>query len=218
MRSILVCAAVEEELGPLLSGMRRDGARWFGEAGGVSLTAVSIGVGPVLAAFGAAAALRGPFDAAILLGTCGAFSGSGLSIGDAVIVERSLLGSSGAASGLAYIPPLAAAPSEAEPALVHSLAEHTGLRQVSAVTVAAITSGGAAADTLSRTTGCEVEHMEAHPFLLAAARARIPAACLLGVANEVGPRGHEEWKENADRASAKAIAALRNFLACVSSA
>lgn len=217
VRSLLLAAAVEDELAVLLPRLRREGDCWRGTIGHTSIRARTLGVGPVEAALGAADALASPpgeppADAAILLGTCGAFPGAGLSIGGAVLVERSLLTSSDAAAGLAYVPAPAAALSRSEEGLLRRLSDATGLRRVGCVTVAAITRDADHATALARHTECEVEHLEAHAFLRAAERARIPAACLLGVANDVGPDGHEQWRAHAEAASTAALAALDRFL------
>lgn len=213
MASWILCAAVEEELAPLLGDLRREGDGWQGRLEGVEVRAFAIGVGPVDAALGAASGLAASrADGAILLGSCGAFVGSGIEIGRAVVVERSILTSSDAASGFAYVPAPAAIPSLADGGLVETLRRRTGLPAVACATVAAITSGEAHARALAAASACQVEHMEAHAFLRAAERAGVPAACLLGVANEVGPDGHEQWKRHGAEASAAAIEALRAFL------
>lgn len=213
MERILICAAVEDELAPLRALDLP-----------YPLELAAIGVGPVEAALGAAELLGPPHQgpgaskgprrpsAAILIGTCGAFAGRGLSIGDAVLVTRSVLTASDAAAGRSYIPAPAAAASHADPALCASIARATDLASVGAATVAAITSDAASAARLQQVTAMDTEHMEAHAFLRAAERAKVPAACVLGVANYVGPEAHEQWKASAALASSAAVEALVRWL------
>lgn len=214
MRNLLVCAAIEAELEALLpalgSGGRLPDRRV--EMEGWLVRAAAVGVGPVESALGTAALLREPMDAAILVGTCGAFAGSALPIGAVTLVDRALLTSSDAAAGLAYVPGPAAAACHADPRLVEEVRAHTGLAPATCATVVAITKDAAHAAALAERTGAAVEHMEAFGFLRAAERAGVPATCLLGVANDVGPDGHEQWKLHAGLASAAAIEALRAFL------
>ncbi|HWV39091.1 MAG TPA: phosphorylase [Vulgatibacter sp.] len=209
MRNLLVCAAVESELEALPPPSRPDDRV---EVEGCLVHAAAVGVGPVEAALGTAALLREPFDAAILVGTCGAFAGSGLAIGAVSLVERALLTSSDAAAGLAYVPAPAAGACLADPRLVEEIRTRLGLAPATCATVVAITKDGDRAAALAAEADAAVEHMEAYGFLRAAARAGVPAACLLGVANEVGPEGHEQWKRHAATAGAAAIEALRALL------
>ena len=208
---LLVCAAVEEELARLLPRLGRGAARWQGTLGGRRLVAAPVGIGPVDAALGAAAALAERPAAAVFVGTCGAFPGTGLEIGAAVVVERSVLTASDAAAGLSYVPGPAQRTAYADRALCAALAGG-GAPLVGAATVVAITRDAERAAALRRTSGCEVEHMEAHAFLRAAETAGIPAACVLGVSNEVGPLAHEQWKAHAPIAAGAAVGVLVRWL------
>lgn len=198
---ILVCAAVEDELAPLRAQLRSDAIRF-----------AAIGVGPVEAALGAQAALASRPSAAILVGTCGAFPSARLPIGRAVCVERSFLSCPDVAAERSYVPPLAQVESRADAALAASLCEAAGLPRVGCVTTPAITRDETSAELFAARTGVEVEHLEAHAFLRAAERAGVPAACVLGVANLVGPNAHEEWKANAAAASEAVAGALLRWL------
>lgn len=173
----------------------------------LGLTVAPIGIGPVEAALGASELFfGGTFDLAVLLGTCGALPGSGLSIGDVVAVERSVLTSSDAAAGFSYVPgPMQGAVFSDRP-LLDELAP--GLRRVGCATVVAITRDRGHAEAEAQATGCQIEHLEAHAFLRAAERANVPAVAILGVANHVGPDAHREWLAHGDRAAAAAVEAL----------
>ena len=208
---LLVCAAVEEELARLIPYLARATGGWHGLLGSRRIVATALGIGPVDAALGAAAALAERPAAAIFVGTCGAFPETGLPIGSAVVVERSVLSASDAASGHSYVPGPAQRIAHGDPALCAALAEG-GAPRVGAATVVAITRDAERAELLRRFTGCETEHLEAHAFLRAAERAGVPAACVLGVSNEVGPFAHEQWKAHAAEASGAAVDLLLRWL------
>lgn len=197
MRSLLICAAVDEELAALPQGLRsREG-----------VYVAALGIGPVEAALGASEAFAARrYDAAILLGTCGALPFSNLTIGDVVAIERSVLTSSDAAAGFAYVPTPMQKDVFSNGALLDTMAP--GVRRVGCATVVAITRDLAHAEAEARATGCQVEHLEAHAFLRAAERAGVPAFAVLGVANHVGPNAHREWLEHGHRAAAAAVEAL----------
>lgn len=198
---ILLCAAVDDELLPFREKLAGTAGIRFG----------AIGVGPVEAALGAAAAMEARPSLAILVGTCGAFPGAGIEVGRAVLVERSILSASDVGAGRSYVPEPAQIVSRADAGLAHALAA-TGLPRVGCATVPAITRDLSSAEALARQSGMEVEHLEAHAFLRAAERLGVPAACVLGVANLVGPTAHEEWKRNAAMASSSAAEALLPWL------
>jgi nucleoside phosphorylase len=52
-------------------------------------------------------------------------------------------------------------------------------------------------------SGAQVEHLEAHGVATAAAQFGVPFAAVLGVANTVGSRAREEWRQH-HRAAADA--------------
>ncbi len=208
---LLVCAAIEEELARLLPRLTRGQGRWTGALGDRPIVAAPIGIGPVDAALGAAAALAERPAAAIFVGTCGAFPGTRLAIGAAVVASRSVLTASDAAAGLSYVPRPAQRIARGDEALCAELSAE-GAPLVGAATVVAITRDAERAEALRRLSGCEVEHLEAHAFLRAAEVAGIPAACVLGVSNEVGPLAHEQWLAHAAAASEAAVGVLLRWL------
>lgn len=211
-RPLLICAAVEEELHALLPSFRPNGAWWEGSLGRWPALARAVGIGPVEAALGTSEALAATPAAAIFVGTCGAFPSTGLPIGSAVVVHRAELASSDEAAGLSYLPGRQQRRVEADARLAGELAAGR-IPLVGAATVVAITRDADRAAGLKEHTGCEVEHQEAFAFLLAAARAGVAACCVLGVANEVGPGAHQQWRTNADPASAAAAELLRSWAA-----
>ncbi|MFM2161878.1 MAG: hypothetical protein RLZZ383_1390 [Pseudomonadota bacterium] len=174
--SLLVLAAVEEEFG--------------------ALPGVAVGIGAVRAARGAALALtQCRSEAVLILGTVGAYPGSGLAIGDIVTGCQIHLLDGASALGLAYAPQ-PPAPLQCDQRLQNA----TGLRAVDVVTTGAITTD----PTLARVLGTHggVEHLEAWSIAHAAAEAGVPFAAIFGVTNEVGPDAHTQWR--AHRAAVEA--------------
>jgi len=54
------------------------------------------------------------------------------------------------------------------------------------------------------------EHLELSGVFAACARAGVPAAAALAVANRAGPDAHAEWRRNHARVSRELVAALRD--------
>ena len=168
-----------------------------------SFERATVGVGLVDAALGTARVLatRHP-DQVVLVGTVGAYPASGLSIGDVVTASRVLL----------------AAPSGA---LVEAISRQIDVdrsdpndpydfRPVTVATTLAVTTDDAVAAALERSTGAQVEHLEAFAVARACAEAGVRFSAVFGVANAVGARGRAEWRAHHERAAAAACAALRN--------
>lgn len=167
-----LCAAVDEELGPL--------------------PGVGLGVGPVTAGSAAARwlATEKP-DAVLLIGTAGAYAG-GPEIGTLVAAGALGLGDSAAAIGLAYVP---RAPGELAANL--AILAESGLPVARVLTLAAITTDPTLAAL--HAANWEVEHMEAYAVALACAAAGVPFAAILGITNRVGPEAHAQWRANRER-------------------
>lgn len=171
-----------------------------------SLPREIVGIGLVEAALGAARAINahrtvwGPTEV-VLLGTAGAYPGSGLEIGDVVVGREVVLA---AASGALV---------EAMPRKIAtdaSLSACFAARRVVVATTLAITIDDAAARLLAESTGAEVEHLEAFAVARACAAAGVAFTTVLGIANAVGATGRAQWRENHERAAAAACAAIRN--------
>ncbi len=174
---MLFVAAVREELGALP-----------GEA---------LGVGVVRAAAAMARLLATQRPAAVVLvGSAGAYAG-GPPIGAAIKATAVCLADGGEALGLSYAP-LAPGPIAGDPAL---LARVEALAAV-VVTVGAITVDRSMAAALGARGA--VEHLEAYGAALACQEAGVPFLAVLGIANEVGPQAHAQWR--AHRAEAEAAA------------
>ncbi|HEY1954712.1 MAG TPA: hypothetical protein VGH28_03855 [Polyangiaceae bacterium] len=185
---MLVLAAFPPELAALDPGIER----------------ATVGVGLVDAALGAARVLatRKPREV-VLVGTVGAYPGSGLGIGDVVRAEKVLL----------------AAPSGA---LIEAISRRIDLdrsdpndltlsaRSVIVATTLAVTTDDTVASALEASTGAHVEHLEAFAVARACETAGVPFSAIFGVANIVGARGREEWRANHEAAAAAACRLLRS--------
>jgi nucleoside phosphorylase len=183
--SLVVVSAVRDELG--------------------SLDGEILGVGPIVSAIRMAQLLerRRP-SAVVLLGTGGAYPGSGRPIGSVVASSRLGWSSGVDALGLGYTPG-APAPIEADEGLLRAL----GLPGCPVLTTAAVTTDPALAQRLG--AAWEVEHLESYGVAFACREAGVPFAAVLGITNDVGPDAHAQWlrhREAVQDAARAAVAAL----------
>lgn len=134
----------------------------------------------------------------VYLGTCGAYPGSEIGIGDIVAVERVRLGSGDTACGTMRIPKLLPAELNASPELTQDVVETaTGLliRAVSVLCTLGITESDELAETLAALA--DVENLEV--FSVFRAAGLVPTAAVLGVTNMVGEGGGKDWAANYNR-------------------
>jgi nucleoside phosphorylase len=191
--SILVLSAHPPEL----SGLRAllgDDLR--GTSGDLSVVGRTVGIGLVAAAAGAAAALEA-FQprAVILVGTCGAYQGRGISTGEVVVGRRVCLASTAVVEGRGAFP----GPMLVETDLDGPLSEgvgQKGVRRADVATTLAVTTDDRLAATVSDGLRCDVEHLEAFAVARACAEKGVPLAVVLGVANMVGSSARAEWQMN----------------------
>ena len=141
-----------------------------------------------------------------LLGSAGAYPGSGLELGEVVIGASHHL-----ALDLARGHALAPLPRHAAPHLPPAAAADSTLRRVATVTTGAVTTAPADAARLAALG--QVEHLEAFSVARWAERARIPFAALLAISNHVGPDAHSQWQNWRTRAEHAAGATFRRIIA-----
>jgi nucleoside phosphorylase len=206
---VLVLAAFDPELAPLRRAL---GESLRGRLGARSVVASAVGIGLPQAAVGAAlrTAEARP-GAVVLVGTCGAYSGAGLRVGDVVVARRVLLVDPAVVDGAAQFPDPMSLASEADPAM------HAGLARVGAspadvATTLAVTVDDRLAARIAAATGAGVEHLEAHGVASACATLAVPFAAVLGVANVVGSGAREQWRLHHRSAAEAAIRALLAWL------
>ena len=65
---------------------------------------------------------------------------------------------------------------------------------------------------IAEATGATLENLEAFAVARAAAAAGVDFAAVLGVANRVGPTGHDEWQRHHRAASRAACELVARFL------
>jgi len=186
-----------------------------GHVGKASVMACTVGIGLPAAAVGATARV---VDArprtVVLIGTCGAYRGTGLAIGDVVVARRCMVVDGSVLTGEAQFPEAMSRQTASDEPMVRALVA-AGARAADVATTLAVTVDDSAADRIARTTGAHVEHLEALGIAVACAACATPFAAVLGVANIVGKDAREEWRKNHVEAAAAAVGcAVRWLEAC----
>jgi futalosine hydrolase len=177
----------------------------------------AVGVGPVEAAIGASAALAAHDPAVVIfVGTAGVYKRGRRTapLASVAIAGELSLVSTAAVRGDGYLPEILPAREAVAKALRTAL--RAGQPAIALAHVAcplAITRSAALARRIVRATGADLENLEAFAVARAARGAKVPFAAVLGVANRVGPEGHEEWQAHHHAASRAACAVVGNWLA-----
>lgn len=183
-----------------------------GRVGALHVIARVVGIGLPMASVGTATVLAEVTPrVALMMGTCGAFAGSGLSSGDVVVARRLRLGATGVAEGLAQFPDPMSIATSADEKLVEALCR-AGAKAADVVTAPAVTVDDGAADRLARWAGAQAEHLEAYGAAMGCAARGVPFTAVLGVANAVGSRARDEWRANHRRAAAAAADVVTRWL------
>ena len=158
------------------------------------------GIGALAGAVETARLLAGgAVERVLLVGTCGAYDGR-LAVGDLLSAGAAVATSLDELEGRAYRPEGEAVRWPAGWALpfpAHDVAVPP-----------AITRTEAGARALAAVAAAE--HLELSGVVAACARAGVPAAAALAVANRAGPDAHAEWRRNHARVSRELVAALRD--------
>lgn len=155
-------------------------------------------------------------DAALLIGTCGAFGTDALALGAVVAAEGVRLADATVALGTAALPEPMPSHATFDVAL-HDALVATGARSVQIANTLGITTDDELAARLAA-GGSDVEHLEAFAFARACAREGVPCAAVLSVANAVGSRGRAEWLAGHVAASASAADLAYDALDAIASA
>jgi len=211
MAATLVLAAWEPEIAPLRRLARAVAPE--------RLVLGTVGVGAIDAAVGAAAAIAAARpDRVIFLGTAGAYprGRATAAIGTVAVASELHLVSTAALRGDGYLPEPLATRAATSAALGATLAAcGPGRRPVPLLGVAcpiAITRSATLGRHLAHATGAALENLEAFSVARAAAAAGVDGvAAVLGIANRVGPRGHQEWRAHhaaASRAACRLVWSL----------
>ena len=210
MAATLVLAAWEPEIAPL-----RRLARAI-DPGRLALG--TVGVGPVEAAVGAAAAVAAAHpERVIFVGTAGAYPrGRATAALRTVAVASELhLVSTAALRGDGYLPEPVVTRAATSAALGAALVGR-GARSAPLLGVAcplAVTRSATLGRQIAHATNAALENLEAFAVARAAAAAGVAdVAAVLGIANRVGPRGHQEWRAHHKAASHAACRLVWSFL------
>lgn len=211
MAATLVLSAWEPEIAPLRRLARGVAAD--------RLALATVGVGAVDAALGAAAAIAAARPSRVIfVGTAGAFprGRATTAIGTVAIAGELWLASTAALRGDGYLPDPVVKRVPTSAALAAALAEAAPPKKpVPRLGVAcpiAITRSATLGRQLAHATGAALENLEAFAVARAAAAAGIEAAAVLGIANRVGPRGHQEWRAHHAAASHAACRLVWSFV------
>ena len=195
----LVVAAFGPELAPLSTTVR----------------SAEVGIGLVAASAGAMRALteRRP-RAVILVGTCGAYEGAGLAIGEVVVATQIMLASTAEARGEGAMLPAMTGCFAPDAELAGALAS-CGARPAAVATTLALTTSDSLARTLRAHHGADVEHLEAYAVAHACAWFGVPFGVVLAVANEVGADGRVQWLAHHLQAEVAAAGLVSRWVAAL---
>lgn len=220
---VLILAAFEPELARL---QERLGGK-MGRVGRTHIVLGVAGVGLSAAAAGAAVLVHEAQPRTVVaVGTCGAYtvssasslsSASRLAIGHVVVASKVRLVDRSVLQRSAEFPPPMTLVANPHPGLIESIVRATGATPADVATTLGITVGDAEAAAIAEATGAHVEHLEAHAMATACALPGVPFAAVLGVANVVGSRARDEWRENHAAAAAAAADAVLRWLESVDS-
>jgi len=206
---VLIVAAFHPELAPLRPLL---GDAMRARIDGHEVVARVVGIGLPMAAVGTAMQLAELQPRVVLLvGTCGAYPGSGIRIGDVVAPARVRLADGTVAEGRAQFPEPMSTLAEAHGPTVDALLR-AGALAGDAATTLAITVDDVTAERIGRATATKSEHLEAYGVLTACAARGVPCAAALGVANVVGSRAREEWRTHHRPAASAAIDVVQRAL------
>jgi futalosine hydrolase len=212
MTATLVLAAWEPEIAPL--------RRLAAGIGPDQLALGTVGVGPVESAVGAAAAIAAARPARVIfVGTAGAYprGRATAAIGTAAIARELHLVSTAALRGDGYLPEPLVTRAQTSTSLVAALAACTsGRKPAPILDVAcpvAVTRSATLGRQIAHATDAALENLEAFAVARAAVAAGVESVtAVLGIANRVGPRGHQEWRAHHVAASRAACRIVWNYV------
>lgn len=186
---------------PDLAGMRAAlGENVDGHIRGLYVSAKTVGLGAPMAAAGTASRIKQLAPRAIVfLGTCGVYPGQAhYRPNDVIVANRFALADASVLVGRSAFPDPMQTSVEAPSIMSQGLATAGASARVRvapvASTFATTIDDGLAAELLTA-SACEAENLEAFSVALACAAAQIPYACVLGVANVVGSKGRDDWRQ-----------------------
>ena len=209
----LICAAVIEELEPLLQSaiFKQEGPALFSHRQ-KPIVAAALGVGLVDFASGFQALLdRHQIKEALLTGTCGVYPGASRQwpIGTLVAPLKISLGDLSEVDQTGYFPAPITATCHLDENFSNRLMADSDTH---CLTLATITSEDQTAARIESYYKSHFEQMEAYAFARLCQLKKISGAVLFAVANQVGRDGHQQWRAHARQGARQSAAFLREKL------
>jgi nucleoside phosphorylase len=199
---VLIMAAHALELESLRAALGADDRATLQ---GLEVALCEVGVGALVAGAGA---MRGLLEtkprAALLVGSCGVYPGrAALQPGQLLIASRLTAVDSAVLSSRAAFPAPMATNLEPDPALTQALYAAASASSSAAVplqatlaTTLAITTDDVLAAQLSDGADCVGENLEAIAVALACRAQQVAFAAVVGITNEVGSHGRNQWLQH----------------------
>ena len=210
----LICAAVIEELHPLLgSGTFKQESEKLFKHHSRPLLIAALGVGLVDFASGFQAVLHDfAIDKALLTGTCGVYPEALVEypLGTLVVPEKVSIGDLSEVEKSGYFPPPVIPSCNLDEELFQNLLPVTGGH---CLTLATITADDQLAIRLANHYQAQFEQMEAYAFARICQLNRVTGTALFAVANQVGNAGHAQWRANAGQGAVTAADLIRRRFA-----
>ncbi len=193
----LICAAVIEELQPLLGSgtFKQESEKLFKHHSRPILIA-ALGVGLVDFASGFQTVLHNfEIDKALLTGTCGVYPEALVKypLGTLVVPEKVSIGDLSEVERSGYFPPPVISSCNLDVELFLNLLPVSGGY---CLTLATITADDQSAIRLANHYRVQFEQMEAYAFARICQLNRVTGTALFAVANQVGSVGHAQWRVN----------------------
>ncbi len=197
---LLICAAVLEELQPLIvSGdFKQEGENLF-KHHSRSVLIAALGVGLVDFASGLQSVLCDfKIDQALLTGTCGVYPEALVEypLGTLVVPEKVSLGDLSEVEKSGYFPAPVIQSCILDKELFCDLLPDLGGH---CLTLATITADDQLAVKIADHYRVEFEQMEAYAFARLCQINQVRGMALFAVVNQVGSKGHAQWRANADQ-------------------
>ncbi len=188
----LIISAIPSELAVLreaLEPLPQPGYAWAEPQG---LALATVGVGWMAAGQGLERLLTSlPETREVwFVGTAGAYPYSGVEVGQSCLVKEVKLLDGACEMGLARYPSLM------KDQVCHASPPQWGLPQVSVACLLGLTLDVELARRIEERQNCLLENMELFSLAQACKNKNISWNACLGVTNEVGPQGHDQWKRN----------------------
>jgi futalosine hydrolase len=192
---ILLVAATEMEIRPLLEKLATPGLSAPLQLGNVELRFLVTGVGMVATALSLGKHLSREIDFALNIGLAGSFH-TGIELGEVVEVGEDRFSELGAEDGDAFIP-ASGLGLRIEDAFVNPVYSYnkvlSALPRVSGITVNTVHGNEQSIETVMNRFHPYVESMEGAAFLMACQSLKIPCAQVRAISNYVERRNKERW-------------------------